>query len=66
MMDRALPPRKRPIYSPHFTAPKTNGQGIGLMLIREILVNHDFDFNLGANENGNTEFWIKFDNREYR
>ena len=36
------------------------GQGIGLTLIREILINHGFRFNLESPVPGHTEFWIDF------
>lgn len=56
-----FPPEKQSqLFTPFFST-KKNGQGIGLTLIREILVNHGFDFNLSATGAGRTEFWIKFD-----
>ncbi|NQX38706.1 PAS domain S-box-containing protein [Pedobacter steynii] len=42
------------LFSPFFST-KKNGQGIGLMLTREILYNHNFKFSLE-----NTEEWTEF------
>lgn len=47
------------IFSPFFTT-KENGQGIGLTLIREILVNHGFQYSLKTSENRLTTFRIGF------
>ncbi len=47
------------IFSPFFTT-KDNGQGIGLTLIREILVNHGFQYSLQTNEDRLTTFQIRF------
>jgi two-component system, NtrC family, nitrogen regulation sensor histidine kinase NtrY len=47
------------LFIPFFTT-KKNGQGIGLTLVREILVNHGFSFNLRMNEEKKTEFKIEF------
>lgn len=47
------------IFSPFFTT-KENGQGIGLTLIREILVNHGFQYSLKTNGNRLTTFRIGF------
>jgi len=47
------------LFIPFFTT-KKNGQGIGLTLVREILVNHGFSFNLRMNEERKTEFRIEF------
>jgi nitrogen-specific signal transduction histidine kinase len=44
-------------FSP-FYSNKPQGQGIGLMLVREILRNHDFSFNLHTRPDGWTEFRI--------
>ncbi len=46
------------LFAPFYST-KKNGQGIGLTLIREILVNHGFGFNLVSKECG-AEFWIEF------
>lgn len=47
------------IFSPFFTT-KENGQGIGLTLIREIMVNHGFSYSLKTNEAQLTTFQIRF------
>lgn len=46
------------IFSPFFSN-KTQGQGIGLTLTKEILLNHQFDFSLKT-QNGWTSFVIHF------
>jgi len=46
------------IFTPFFTT-KPSGQGIGLMLVYEILINHNFAFDLQTKE-GFTEFKITF------
>lgn len=48
------------LFSPFFTT-KKDGQGIGLTLIREILMNHGFAFSLRTNDDGKTQFEIIFD-----
>jgi two-component system nitrogen regulation sensor histidine kinase NtrY len=53
------PEAEQQIFSPFFTT-KDNGQGIGLTLIREILVNHGFQYSLKTNEGGLTGFLIRF------
>jgi Signal transduction histidine kinase involved in nitrogen fixation and metabolism regulation len=45
------------LFSPFFTT-KENGQGIGLMFIREVLVNHGFQFSLSTLLDGWTRFRI--------
>lgn len=47
------------LFSPFFST-KKDGQGIGLTLVRDILVNHDFDFSLKTVEPMRTEFVIQF------
>lgn len=47
------------LFSPFFST-KKDGQGIGLTLVREILMNHDFDFSLSTIEPGKTQFEIQF------
>jgi len=47
------------IFSPFFST-KKDGQGIGLTLIREILLNHHFVFSLETPEPGKTVFTIRF------
>jgi two-component system, NtrC family, nitrogen regulation sensor histidine kinase NtrY len=39
---------------------KPDGQGIGLTLSREILVNHGFSFSLKTAEDGWTAFVVEF------
>jgi signal transduction histidine kinase len=45
------------LFTPFFST-KTDGQGIGLTLVREILVNHGFQFRLINREEGGAEFEI--------
>ena len=47
------------IFTPFFST-KKDGQGIGLTLIREILINHGFQFSLNTPRPGCTEFSIYF------
>ena len=55
-----ITPEIRPqIFTPFFST-KKDGQGIGLTLIREILVNHGFQFSLNTLQQGCTEFSIYF------
>jgi PAS domain S-box-containing protein len=58
---KGILPEERPHLFTPFYSTKRDGQGIGLTLIREILVNHGFKFNLETVEKGRTEFWIRFD-----
>lgn len=48
------------LFSPFFST-KKDGQGIGLTLTREILLNHGYDFSLKTLEPGVTEFSILFE-----
>jgi nitrogen fixation/metabolism regulation signal transduction histidine kinase len=54
------PALKEQIFSPFFST-KKDGQGVGLMLIREILINHHCKFSLNASAPGKTDFTISFD-----
>lgn len=47
------------LFTPFFTTKKT-GQGIGLTLTREILLNHNCRFSLKTRDDGITEFRIVF------
>ncbi len=47
------------LFTPFFTT-KKEGQGIGLTLIREILVNHECKFSLQTRSDRITEFTILF------
>lgn len=47
------------LFSPFFTT-KPNGQGIGLLFIREVLIRHHCRFSLKTYEDGFTRFLIKF------
>ena len=48
------------LFTPFFSTKKT-GQGIGLTLVREILLNHGFNFKLHRIENNLTEFFIELE-----
>jgi signal transduction histidine kinase len=54
------PEQRSHLFTPFYST-KKDGQGVGLTLIREILVNHGFRFNLELERPGRTEFWIVFD-----
>jgi nitrogen fixation/metabolism regulation signal transduction histidine kinase len=47
------------LFSPFFST-KKDGQGVGLTLVKEILLNHDFIFSLKTIEVGKTVFDIEF------
>ncbi|EGK00520.1 sensor histidine kinase [Dysgonomonas gadei] len=49
---------KQKLFTPFFTT-KSSGQGIGLMFVREVLINHNCKFDLKS-ENGWTRFDIYF------
>lgn len=48
------------LFNPFYST-KPDGQGIGLTLTREVLLNHQFPFSLKTNETGWTEFLIEFE-----
>jgi len=45
------------LFTPFFST-KTTGQGVGLTLVREILMKHQFQFSLSTKEDGWTVFEI--------
>lgn len=47
------------LFSPFFSS-KPNGQGIGMMIVREILTKHECSFSLRTHSDGLTRFRIKF------
>jgi signal transduction histidine kinase len=47
------------LFTPFFTT-RSDGQGIGLTLVQEILVAHGFDFTLENRADGGAEFIIRF------
>ncbi|MEO8414291.1 MAG: ATP-binding protein [Ginsengibacter sp.] len=51
------PATSEEIFTPFFSTKKT-GQGIGLTVIKEILLNHGYSFSLQTREQGKTEFEI--------
>lgn len=53
------PDDKERIFSPFFST-KTNGQGLGLMFVREILIKHSCSFSLATGADGLTRFVIAF------
>jgi nitrogen fixation/metabolism regulation signal transduction histidine kinase len=57
---KGLESAERPHLFTPFYSTKKDGQGIGLTLIREILINHGFSFNLESGPDGGAEFWIRF------
>jgi len=50
---------KEKLFTPFFTT-KSGGQGIGLMFVREVLLNHGCKFTFNTLENGITRFCIFF------
>ncbi|NQV14584.1 sensor histidine kinase [bacterium] len=52
---------KAHLFTPFFST-KKNGQGVGLIMIRDILMNHGFNFSLNTTAAGLTEFRIEFGN----
>ena len=55
------PEIQQQLFNPFFST-KKNGKGVGLTLIREILMAHGFRFSLETTGEGKTEFKIVFDN----
>lgn len=55
-----IPPASEPNLFNPFYSTKPDGQGIGLTITREILINHGFTFSLKTQEDGWTEFCIVF------
>lgn len=53
------PEEAEQLFSPFFST-KRDGQGIGLTLVKEILLSHGFSFSLQQPPNGNTAFTIQF------
>jgi two-component system nitrogen regulation sensor histidine kinase NtrY len=47
------------LFTPFFST-KKKGQGIGLTMIRDILVHHGFPFSLATDQDGITAFQINF------
>lgn len=55
-----IPEQVRPhLFTPFYTT-KKNGQGIGLTMVRDILVNHGFTFSLTSGNNSCTIFTLNF------
>ncbi len=50
------------LFTPFFTT-REQGQGIGLIMVQEILLAHGFDFQLDNRDEGGTEFIIHFEDR---
>ncbi|MEM9720671.1 MAG: ATP-binding protein, partial [Bacteroidota bacterium] len=56
-----IPPElQNKLFTPFFST-KTHGQGVGLTLVREILVNHGCSFSLSTPKPGCTQFRIEFE-----
>ncbi|WP_242928760.1 sensor histidine kinase [Pontibacter vulgaris] len=55
-----IPEQVRPYLFTPFFSTKEQGQGIGLTMIREILLNHGFNFTLATNPDKLTCFSIRF------
>ncbi len=50
------------LFTPFFST-KPSGQGIGLIVIREVLQRHGFNFSLASYPDGWTRFTVRMDNR---
>ena len=57
------PKSQQQLFEAFYTT-KANGQGIGLTLTKEILMNHQFDFSLTTNDEGTTVFQMVFPPRK--
>ncbi|WP_047444464.1 sensor histidine kinase [Alistipes sp. ZOR0009] len=57
---KGIAPEEQSLLFTPFFSTKPNGQGIGLMFIREILLNHQYQMSLETKANGITEFRIGF------
>jgi len=55
-----LPEMEEFLFSPFYST-KKDGQGVGLTVIKEILLNHHFNFSLRTLSPGVTEFTIIFE-----
>ncbi len=53
------PEQSAQLFNPFYSS-KPDGQGIGLTLTREILMNHGFSFSLKTSDDGWTEFLVGF------
>ena len=54
------PETERKLFTPFFST-KPNGNGIGLLLVREILIRHHFPFSLKTESDGLTKFHIRLE-----
>ncbi|WP_299826475.1 ATP-binding protein [uncultured Pontibacter sp.] len=50
------------LFTPFYTSKKT-GQGIGLTMVRDILMNHGYTFSLGSGKEGLTQFTINLNSK---
>lgn len=56
---RIEPEMEHELFSPFYTT-KKNGKGIGLTLVKEIMIRHDAEYSLKTGEDGITRFEILF------
>ena len=54
------PQHAKQLFSPFFST-KKDGQGVGLTLVKEILLNHNAEFSLETVQQGETNFTIMFE-----